>query len=56
VLDRKAWVLVLINLHEIQTILESHIACFVDIIPESLIAPPWLLPFGVFIHGDIGSP
>lgn len=37
-LDEETWVLILINLRNIEAIIESHIACFVNIIPVSLIA------------------
>jgi hypothetical protein len=38
--DKEIRVLILINLYEIEAVFESHVACFVDIIPESLIAYP----------------
>jgi hypothetical protein len=50
-LDEETWALVLISLHEIEAIVESHIACFIDVFPESLVTHPRLLPFGIFLHG-----
>ncbi|KAJ5875535.1 uncharacterized protein N7473_012882 [Penicillium subrubescens] len=44
-LDKETWVLILINLHEVQTISEGYIAYFVDVLPESLVADPRLLLF-----------
>lgn len=55
-LDKKTWVLILINLHEIKTIFKSHIACFGEIIPESLVTHPGQLLFGIFLDGDIKQP
>jgi hypothetical protein len=52
-LDKETWVLILINLHEVQIIFEGHIACFVDVLPEGLVADPRLLLFSVFFNGDI---
>ncbi|KAJ9480482.1 hypothetical protein VN97_g13085 [Penicillium thymicola] len=48
VLNKETWVLILINLHEVETIFEGHIACFVDVLPESLVAR--LLPFSTQRH------
>ena len=53
VLNKETWVLILINLREVETIFEGHIACFVDVLPEGLVANPRLLPFGILVHGDI---
>lgn len=39
-LDEEVRVLILIYLHEIEAIFESHIACFGDIVPESLVTHP----------------
>lgn len=38
--DKKIWILILINLREIEAIFKCHIACFDDIVPESLVAHP----------------
>lgn len=45
VLNEETWVLILINLHKVETIFEGHIAYFVDVLPKSLVAHPRLLPF-----------
>lgn len=39
-LDKEVRVLILINLHEIEAVLEGHIACFSDIILKTLITHP----------------
>lgn len=36
VLDEEAWALVFIDLHEVEIISESYIACFSDVLPQSL--------------------
>ena len=38
VFDKVTWVLILMNLREIEAISESHFACLVDIVSESLVA------------------
>ena len=53
VLNEETRVLILINLHEVETIFEGHIACFVDVLPKSLVAHPRLLPFSIPVHSDI---
>ena len=53
VLNEETWVLILINLHKVGTIFEGHIACFVDVLPESLVAHPRLLLFSILVHSDI---
>lgn len=40
VLDEEIRVLILVYLHEIETILESHIPCIVDIISKHLVGLP----------------
>ena len=53
VLNKETWVLILINLYKVETIFEGHIVCFVDVLPESLVAYPRLLPFSIFVYSDI---
>lgn len=40
VFDKVTWVLILMNLREIEEISESHFACLVAIVSESLVAHP----------------
>jgi hypothetical protein len=54
--NKETWVLVLINLYEVETVLKGHIACFVDVILEFLVGYPRLLPFRIFIYSNIKEP
>ena len=55
-LDKEPRILIFMDLFEIETILEGHVAGFLNILPESLTAHPYLMPDSIFLHSFINKP
>ncbi|KAJ5240505.1 uncharacterized protein N7469_002096 [Penicillium citrinum] len=52
-LNEETWILILINLRKTKAIFKCHIACFDNIVPESLVAHPCSLPSLVLLSIEL---